>query len=79
MLKALAALTLLLLSLLPLPGAGPAGYQDGLAPLGAPRGFPAPSRKVAGIVTDTWRDEHRTNRGLGNSPREVDVTDEAPI
>ena len=45
----------------------------------------AASRKVAGIVTDTyrhpdtWRDEHSTNRGLGNSPREVDVTDEAPI
>jgi hypothetical protein len=31
------------------------------------------------IVTDTWRDEHSTNRGLGNSPRDVDVTDDAPI
>jgi SAM-dependent methyltransferase len=56
--KALAALTLLLLSLASPPGAGAAGYQDGLAPPGVPAGaFPAPSRKVARIVTDTWRDE----------------------
>ena len=80
MLKALAVLTLSLLSLLALPGAGAAGYQDGLVPPGVPPGaFPAPSRKDARIVTDTWRDEHSTNRGLGNSPRQVDVTDEAPI
>ena len=79
MLKALAVLTLILLSFLPPPGAGAAGYQDGLAPPAPPGGFPAPSRKVAGIVTDTWRAEHSTNRGLGNSPRQVDVTDEAPI
>ena len=80
MLKALAVLTLSLLSLLALPGAGAAGYQDGLVPPGVPPGaFPAPSRKDARIVTDTWRDEHSTNRRLGNSPRDVDVTDEAPI
>jgi hypothetical protein len=80
LLKALAVLTLSLLSLLALPGAGAAGYQDGLVPPGFPPGaFPAPSRKDARIVTDTWRDEHSTNRGLGNSLRDVDVTDEAPI
>jgi hypothetical protein len=56
--RAFVTLTLLLLSLAPPPGAGAAGYQDGLAPPGVPAGaFPAPSRKVAGIVTDTWRDE----------------------
>jgi hypothetical protein len=32
LLKALAVLTLILLSLLTLPGAGAAGYQDGHAP-----------------------------------------------
>jgi SAM-dependent methyltransferase len=56
--RALAALILLLLSLASPPAAGVVGYQDGLAPPGVPVGaFPAPSRKVAGIVTDTWRDE----------------------
>ena len=55
--KISAVLALLLLMALP-PGAGAAGYRDGLAPPGVPAGaFPAPSRKVAGIVTDTWRDE----------------------
>jgi hypothetical protein len=62
LLKALAVLTLILLSLLTLPGAGAAGYQDGLAPPAPPGGFPAPSRKVAGIVTDIWRDEHSTSQ-----------------
>jgi hypothetical protein len=53
---------LLLLMALP-PGAGAAGYRDGLAPPGVPAGaFPAPSRKVAGIVTDTWRDEQSRDR-----------------
>jgi SAM-dependent methyltransferase len=56
--KISAVLGLLLLTVLPPPEAGAAGYQDGLAPPGVPAGaFPAPSRKVAGIVTDTWRDE----------------------
>ena len=78
--KISAVLALLLLSVLSLPGAGAAGYQEGLAPPGVSAGaFPAPSRKVAGIVTDAWRDEHSTNRGLGNSPRDVDVTHDAPI
>ena len=35
-----------------------ADYENGLAPPGAPASaFPAPKRPVAGIVTDTWRDE----------------------
>src|SRR5262249_23540835 len=35
-----------------------ADYADGLAPPGAPASvFPAPSRPVARIVTDTWRNE----------------------
>jgi SAM-dependent methyltransferase len=35
-----------------------ADYMDGLAPPGAPASaFPAPSRPVAAIVTDTWRNE----------------------
>ena len=56
--KIAAVLALLLLNVLPPPRADAAGYQDGLAPPGVPAGvFPAPSRKVAGIVTDTWRDE----------------------
>src|SRR5947209_3551895 len=35
-----------------------ADYAYGLAPPGVPAdAFPAPSRPVAGIVTDIWRDE----------------------
>ena len=35
-----------------------ADYAEGLAPPGAPASaFPAPSRPVARIVTDTWRNE----------------------
>jgi SAM-dependent methyltransferase len=56
--KRSAVLALLLLTVLLPLGAGAAGYRDGLAPPGVPAGaFPAPSRKVAGIVTDTWSDE----------------------
>lgn len=48
------------LVLLLLAAATPAaGYAEGLAPAGA---FPAPSRPVAGIVTDTWRDEQSRDR-----------------
>ena len=58
-----AALTLLLLSVTSPSEAGAAVYQDGLAPPGVPAGaFPAPSRKVAGIVTDTWRDEQSRDK-----------------
>jgi SAM-dependent methyltransferase len=61
--KAFAVLSLLLLMILVPPGAGAAGYEDGLAPPGLPAGaFPAPTRKVAGIVTDTWRDEQSRDR-----------------
>jgi len=60
-LKTFAALALLLTVLSP-PGAA-AGYQDGLAPPGVPASaFPAAARQVAGIVTDTWRDEQSRDR-----------------
>jgi len=40
-----------------------ADYAEGLAPPGAPaNAFPAPDRPVAGIVTDTWRDEQSRDR-----------------
>jgi ubiquinone/menaquinone biosynthesis C-methylase UbiE len=40
-----------------------ADYVDDLAPPGVPASaFPAPSRPVAGIVTDTWRDELSRDR-----------------
>jgi SAM-dependent methyltransferase len=40
-----------------------ADYENGLAPPGAPAGaFPAPSRPVAAIVTDTWRNERSRDR-----------------
>jgi SAM-dependent methyltransferase len=82
--KAFAGLIVILLSVVSLAGAGAAGYVDGLAPPGVPAGaFPAPSRKVAGIVTDTWRDEQsrdqageaeRVMRLLGVKPG-LDVAD----
>ena len=38
-------------------------YAGRLAPPGVPASaFPAPSRPVAGIVTDTWRDEQSRDR-----------------
>jgi ubiquinone/menaquinone biosynthesis C-methylase UbiE len=49
---------LLLLAFLSAPEILAADYANGLAPPGAPASaFPAPSRPVAGIVTDIWRDE----------------------
>ena len=49
---------LLLLALLSAPEILAGDYENGLAPPGAPASaFPAPSRPVAGIVTDIWRDE----------------------
>jgi SAM-dependent methyltransferase len=40
-----------------------ADYADGLAPPGVPAiAFPAPSRPVAGIVTDIWRNEEARDR-----------------
>jgi SAM-dependent methyltransferase len=49
---------LVLLTLLAAPEILAADCENGLAPPGAPSSaFPAPSRPVAGIVTDIWRDE----------------------
>jgi len=49
--------TILLALLLP-RGVPAEDYAEGLAPPGAPASaFPAPTRPVAGIVTDTWRNE----------------------
>src|SRR5246127_3634119 len=40
-----------------------ADYENGLAPPGAPaNAFPAPSRPVARIVTDTWGNERSRDR-----------------
>jgi SAM-dependent methyltransferase len=45
------------------PAALAADYADGLAPPGAPaNAFPAPSRPVARIVTDTWHDEESRDK-----------------
>ena len=49
--------TILLALLLP-RGVPAEDYAEGLAPPGAPASaFPTPGRPVAGIVTDTWRNE----------------------
>src|SRR5215472_11107459 len=46
-----------------------ADYVDGLAPPAAPASaFPAPERPVAGIVTDTWRNE-RSRDQAGEAER----------
>jgi SAM-dependent methyltransferase len=51
-------LALVLLSLLLSCNIHAADYAEGMAPPGAPASaFPAPSRPVAKIVTDTWRNE----------------------
>jgi len=51
-------LALVLVALLPSCDIRAADYAEGLAPPGAPaNAFPAPSRPVARIVTDTWRNE----------------------
>ncbi|MBV9377429.1 MAG: class I SAM-dependent methyltransferase [Alphaproteobacteria bacterium] len=68
--KTYAVLVLLLLTVLPSSGRA-AGYVDGLAPPGAPASaFPAPARRVAGIVTDTWRDEQSRDQA-GEAERVV--------
>ena len=57
------SLSVLLLSALLASEILAADYADGLAPPGAPAAaFPAPSRPVAGIVTDTWHDEQSRDR-----------------
>jgi len=53
-----AHLALVLLAILLSCDIRAADYADGLAPPGAPaNAFPSPSRPVARIVTDTWRNE----------------------
>jgi hypothetical protein len=56
-------IVLVLLALLSTPEILAADYENGLAPPGAPSSaFPTPSRPVAGIVTDIWRDEESRDR-----------------
>jgi predicted methyltransferase len=56
-------IVLVLLALLPTSEILAADYENGLAPPGAPASaFPTPSRPVAGIVTDIWRDEESRDR-----------------
>jgi SAM-dependent methyltransferase len=56
-------LTLVLLAVLAPSDIRAADYAEGLAPPGAPASaFPAPSRPVAGIVTDIWHDEASRDR-----------------
>jgi hypothetical protein len=56
--EAMARLSLVLLAILLPARLLAADYAEGLAPPGAPASaFPAPSRSVAGIVTDIWHDE----------------------
>jgi SAM-dependent methyltransferase len=51
-------LALVLLALLPSCDIRAADYENGVVPPGAPvSAFPPPSRPVARIVTDTWRNE----------------------
>ena len=50
-----------------------ADYENGLAPPGAPASaFPAPSRPVARIVTDTWRNEQSRDQA-GEAERVIDL------
>ena len=66
-------LALVLLALLPSCDIRAADYADGLAPPGAPAdAFPAPSRPVARIVTDTWHDE-RSRDQAGEAERVMDL------
>src|ERR1700738_1660424 len=54
---------LVLLALISAPEILAADCENGLPPPGAPpSAFPTPSRPVAGIVTDIWRDEESRDR-----------------
>jgi SAM-dependent methyltransferase len=56
-------IVLVLLAVIPTPEILAADYENGLAPRGAASSaFPTPSRPVAGIVTDIWRDEESRDR-----------------
>jgi SAM-dependent methyltransferase len=64
---------LVLLASMTACGIHAADYAEGLAPPGAPaNAFPAPSRPVAGIVTDTWRNE-RSRDQAGEAERVMDL------
>jgi SAM-dependent methyltransferase len=66
-------LALVLLALLPSCDIRAADYAEGLAPPGAPaNAFPAPSRPVAGIVTDTWRNEQSRDQA-GEAERVISL------
>jgi len=63
---------ILLVVLLPRSGLA-ADYADGLAPPGVPASaFPASGRPVAGIVTDTWRNEQSRDQA-GEAERVMDL------
>src|SRR5580704_2429499 len=60
---------LVLLALISAPEILAADYENGLTPPGAPpSAFPTPSRPVAGIVTDIWRDEESRDRASRRHP-----------
>ena len=64
---------LVLLASMTACGIHAADYAVGLAPPGAPaNAFPAPSRPVAGIVTDTWRNE-RSRDQAGEAERVMNL------
>jgi SAM-dependent methyltransferase len=66
-------LALGLLAVLLSCGIRAADYADGLAPPGAPAdAFPAPGRPVAGIVTDTWKNE-RSRDQAGEAERVMNL------
>ena len=57
------SLSVLILAVGAASAVGAADYADGLAPPGVPASaFPAPSRPVAKIVTDTWHDEQSRDK-----------------
>src|SRR5262249_56017885 len=59
-------IVLVLLAVIPTAEILAADYENGLAPPGAASSaFPTPSRPVAGIVTDIWRDEESRDRAGG--------------
>jgi SAM-dependent methyltransferase len=61
------------LACLPAPAMLAADYANGLGPPGAPASaFPAPSRPVAGIITDIWRDEQSRDQA-GEAARVMDL------
>ena len=71
-------LALVLLALLPSCDIRAADYAEGLAPPGVPASaFPAPSRPVARIVTDTWHDEQSRDK-VGEAERVMNLLSVKP-